>query len=206
MPRKFFPLLLVLIVFSGSLFAAMPESWINNAITYDRSYNSEIPLNSGSSDTIGYNFSWYAFPGSSNVGIGTHLGMSFSFDANPSFSGMHAFMGPAFNAVLAGGVIGYAAIGPSYKLLGYDYPTSFIEQQLGVGVDVGTRFRLAGSERWDLGIIAGAFGDITLLHLVNSVRHQGFSANLTAYFGFSFGSAFNMPFYGLYAPAVYYHY
>ena len=75
---------------------------------------------------------------------------------------------------------------------------SFMEQQLGVGVDVGARFTLASSERWDLGIIAGAFGDITLLHLVDSMRQQGFSANLTAYFGFSFGSAINFPSFPVY--------
>lgn len=198
MTKKFFPLLLMIVLIGGSLFAAIPESWINNSITYDWSYNSAMPLASGTPDTIGYNFSWFAFPGSSSVGVATHLGFSFSLDANPAFSGMHAFMGPAFNTVLAGGVIGYAAIGPSYNLVGYDLPTSFREQQLGVGVDVGARFTLASSERWDLGIIAGAFGDITLLHLVDSMRQQGFSANLTAYFGFSFGSAINFPSFPVY--------
>ena len=202
MSKKSFSLLFMLVLIGSSLFAAIPESWINNSIAYDWSYNSAMPLTSGKADTIGYNFSWFAFPGSSSVGVASHLGFSFSLDANPAFSGMHAFMGPAFNTVLAGGVIGYAAIGPSYNLMGYETPTNFMEQQLGVGVDVGARFTLASSERWDLGIIAGAFGDITLLHLVNSMRHQGFSANISAYFGFSFGSAFNFP----YSPSVYYYF
>ncbi len=205
MSKKFFPLLFMIVLIGGSLFAAIPESWINNSITYDWSYNSEIPLSNGSTDTIGYSFSWYAFPGSSSVGLASKLGLSFSLDANPAFSGMHAFMGPAFNTVLAGGMIGYVAIGPSYSLRGYDVPTSFLEQQLGIGMDVGARFTLASSERWDLGIIAGAFGDITLLHLVNSMRQQGFSANLSAYFGFTFGSALAFPGYGLFPPVVYYY-
>ncbi len=193
MPKKFIVLLLTLIFIGGAAFAAMPESWLNNSITYGRSYNSEMLLTSGTADTIGYNFSWFAFPGSSNVGVATHLGFSFSLDANPAFNGMHAFMAPAFNAILAGGVVGYAAIGPSYKIFESSQPTSFREQQIGLGLDVGARFRLASSERWDLGIVVGAFGDVTLLHLVNSMRQQGFSSNLSAYFGFSFGSAFNFP-------------
>ncbi len=204
MSKKFFPLLLVCVLVGGSAFAAMPESWINNSITYTWPHNSEITLSSGSHETVGYNFSWFAFPGSSNIGVASHLGVSVSLDANPAFTGMHAFMGPAFNTVLSGGVIGYAAIGPSYNLMGYDVPTSHIGQQLGIGVDVGARFALAGSERWDLGFIAGAFGDITLLYLVNSVRQQGFSANISAYFGFSFGSALAFPGYGMYPPVVYY--
>jgi len=202
MPRKFILLLLMLALIGGSLFAAIPESWINNSITYTWPYNSELNLSSGSHETIGYNFSWFAFPGSSSVGVATHLGLTFSLDANPAFTGMHAFMGPAFNTVLAGGVIGYAAIGPSYNLMGYETPTSFMVQQLGIGMDVGARFTLAGSERWDLGVIVGAFGDITLIHLVNSMRSQGFSANISGYFGFSFGSAINFP----YSPSVYYYF
>lgn len=206
MAKKFFSLLLIFLLISGSVFAAMPESWLNSSITYDWSYNSEKPLNSGTADALGYNFSWFAFPGSAHVGIATHMGISFSVDADPAFVGMHAFMGPAFNTVLAGGVVGYLAVGPSYQVAEVSQPTSFLEQQLGVGLDVGARFRLAGSERWDLGIITGAFGDITLLHLVDSKRHPGFSANLSAYFGLSFGSAVNFPSYGFYSPSVYYYF
>ncbi|MDY0289724.1 MAG: hypothetical protein RBR15_12940 [Sphaerochaeta sp.] len=204
MYKKFFSLLGLFVLISGSAFASIPESWVNNSIMYGRSYNSELALSSGSTDTIGYDFSWFGFPDGSQVGIATHLGLGFSFDAAPSFTSLHAFMGPAFNTVLAGGVIGYAAIGPSYTFSGSDQMSSFSEQQLGVGFDVGARFRLAESERWDLGIIAGTLGDVTLLHLVNSTRQPGFSANLSAYIGFSFGSALTFPFYGLFAPSVYY--
>lgn len=205
MSRKIISLLCVLFLVGGALFADIPESWINNSITYDWSYNSKLALSSGTTDTIGYNFSWYGFPGGSSVGVATHLGMAFSLDADPLFTAMHAFMGPAFNTVLAGGVLGYASIGPSYNLSGYDQPTSFTEQQLGVGFDVGARFRIAGTERWDLAIMTGVFGDITLLHLVNSSRQQDFSGNLSGYFGFSFGSALNFPGYGLYSPIMYYY-
>ncbi|MDD4574450.1 MAG: hypothetical protein PHR69_09585, partial [Sphaerochaeta sp.] len=64
MAKKFFSLLLIFLLISGSVFAAMPESWLNSSITYDWSYNSEKPLNSGTADALGYNFSWFAFPGS----------------------------------------------------------------------------------------------------------------------------------------------
>lgn len=205
MAKKFIPILLMLVLVGGSLFAAMPESWLNNSITYTWSHNSEMPLTSGTTDTLGYNFSWFAFPGSSRVGVATHLGVSFSLDAIPAFNGMHAFMAPAFNTILAGGVVGYVAIGPSYKVFeSYQSPSS-LEQQIGIGLDVGARFRLASSERWDLGIIVGAFGDVTLLHLLDSMRQQGFSANLSAYFGFSFGSALNLRSYGVYLPSAHYY-
>jgi len=62
---------------------------------------------------------------------------------------------------------------------------------------------LAESERWDLGIIAGAFGDVTLWHFVNATRTQGFSANVSAYVGFSFGTALAFSGFGLYPPVTY---
>ncbi|NBK23463.1 MAG: hypothetical protein EOM68_15715 [Spirochaetia bacterium] len=205
MTKKLFSLLLMLALVVGFVFADAPESWINNSISYSWAYNSELPLTSGSTDTLGYDFSWFAFPGSSSVGVATHLGFSFSLDANPAFSGMHAFMGPAFNTVLAGGVMGYAAIGPTYTLLGYDQGFGFVEQQLGIGLDIGSRFALAGSERWDLAIIVGAFGDVTLLRYVNATRKEGFSANARVYFGFSFGSALVFSGYGMLPPVLYYY-
>ncbi len=205
MSKKFFLLLLLLVLFIDFSFAAPPESWINNSISYNKAYNSELTLNSGSTDTLGYDFSWFGFPGGSSVGVSTHLGVSFSLDADPFFTQMHSFMGPAFSTVLAGGVMGYIAIGPNYTITGYDQGLGFVEQQLGIGVDIGARFALAGSERWDLAIIVGAFGDATLLRFVNSTRTDGFSANARAYFGFSFGSDLAFSGYGMYPPILYYY-
>ena len=205
MSKKFLSSLLLLVLIGGIVFAAPPESWINNSLTYGWAYNSELPLTSGSPDTIGYDFSWFGFPGGSSIGIATRVGMSFSLDAYPVFTRMRAFMGPAFSTVLAGGVIGFGAIGPNYTLTGYDQGLGFVEQQLGVGVDVGVRFRLAESEMWDLGIITGVLGDVTLLHFVDGTRKEGFSANASAYFGFSFGSALAFPAYGFRSPILYYY-
>lgn len=205
MSKKFYSLLLVLVLIAGSLFAAVQESWINNSITYEWALNSEVPLTSGSLDTLGYDFSWFGFPGGSSVGIATHLGLSFSLDAVPIFNRMYVFMGPAFSTVLSGGVLGYVATGPSYTITTQDSGAGSVEQQLGVGVDVGARFMLAGSVRWDLGLIAGVLGDISLLRLIDAVRKEGFSANARAYFGFSFGSAMAFPRYGLFSPVVYHY-
>ena len=205
MLKKFFSLLLMLVIIVGFVHAETPESWINNSITYNRAINSELVLNSGSTDTLGYEFSWFGFPGGSSVGISTRLGLGVSLDADPLFTRMHTFMGPALSMPLAGGVLGFAAIGPAYTLTGHEQGLGFTEQQLGVGLDIGSRFALAGSERWDLAIIAGVFGDVTLLHFVDAVRVQGFSANVSAYFGFSFGSALAFSGYGLYPPVLYYY-
>jgi len=204
MSKKFFSLLLMLVLFIGFSFAAPPESWINNSISFDKAFNSELDLDSGSTDTIGYDFSWFGFPGGSSVGIATHLGLSFSLDADPFFTRMYSFMGPAFSTVLAGGVMGYVAIGPTYTLTGYDQGFGFVDQQLGIGLDVGSRFALAGSERWDVAIIVGAFGDATFLRFVNATREEGLSANVRAYLGFSFGSDLTFSGYGLYPPVVLY--
>jgi len=59
--------------------------------------------------------------------------------------------------------MGYVAIGPNYTFTGYDQPGSFVEQQLGIGLDIGSRIALTGSERWDLAIIVGAFCDVSLV-------------------------------------------
>jgi len=203
--KKSFSLLLMFVLIGGFVFADVPESWINNSITYDWAYNSELDLNSGSTDTIGYEFSWFGFPGGSNVGISTRMGVGFSLDAEPYFTRMHGFMGPAFSTVLAGGVMGYFAVGPNFTVSGYDQGLGFVEQQLGLGLDIGSRFALAGSERWDLAIIAGVFGDVTFLRFVDSTRTGGFSANVRAYFGFSIGSELAFSGYGLYPPVLYYY-
>ena len=100
MSKKFFSLLLMLVLIGGFVFADVPESWINNSITYDWAYNSELNLNSGSTDTLGYEFSWFGFPGGSSVGISTRMGVGFFLDADPLFTRMHSFMGPAFSTVL----------------------------------------------------------------------------------------------------------
>jgi len=140
MPKKFFSLLLMLVLIVGFVFASTPESWINNSITYTRAYDLDFVLTSGSTDTLGYGFSWFGFPGGSSVGISTRVGVSFSLDADPAFTRMHTFMGPAFTTVLAGGVLGYAAVGPNYTFTGHEQGLGFTEQQLGIGLDIGARF------------------------------------------------------------------
>jgi len=200
--KKFFSLLLMMLI-GGSVFAAPPESWINNSISYDWAINSELPLTSGEAETIGYDLSWFGFPGGSAVGVSTRVGLGFSLDAVPSFIRMHSFMGPAFTTVMGRGTLGYVAIGPTYTISRYEDPSAFADQQLGIGLDVGARFALAADERWDFGFVAGATGDITFLRFVNSTRIQGFSANIRGYFGFSFGSAMIFSGFGMYPPVIY---
>lgn len=203
MTKKLFSLLLVLVLVVVPVFAGPPESWINNSLSYDWAFNSELPLTSGKAETLGYDFSWFGFPGGSSVGISTRLGVGFSLDAVPSFIRMHSFMGPAFSTVLGRGTMGYAAIGPNYTISKYESPVNNVEQQLGIALDIGTRFAIAGDERWDFGIVAGAVGDITFLRFLNGTRTQGFSANVRAYFGFSFGSAMIFSGYGMHPPILY---
>ncbi|MGB4405367.1 MAG: hypothetical protein WBI82_00710 [Sphaerochaeta sp.] len=204
MSKKFFSLLFMLVFIIGFSFAAPPESWVNNSISYDKAFNSKLDLDSGSTDTIGYDFSWFGFPGGSSIGVATHLGLSISLDADPSFTRMYSFMGPAFFGVLAGGLIGYVAIGPSYTLTGYDQGLGFSDQQLGLGLDIGSRFAFARSERWEVAIIAGAFGDVSFLRFVNATRKEGLSGNVRAYLGFSFGSDLAFSGYGQHHPVVLY--
>jgi hypothetical protein len=157
---------------------------------------------------LGYDFSWFAFPDNSEIGFETKFGMTFSLDANPSFSRLFLFFGPSFSSVLAGGVVGFLGIGPYYTLTGTS--TSEVEQQIGAGVDLGARFRFAGNEQWDFALIAGAFANVAFLHLLDTSRVSGLSGNLLPYIGFSFGSSLNWrypgyyPRYSVYRPVLYF--
>jgi hypothetical protein len=179
-------------------------------MVYDIPYKSGLDLTSGQTDALGYDFSWFAFPDNSDIGLETKLAMTFSLDANPSFLRLFLFTGPSFSTVLAGGVTGFLSVGPFYALTGSDTPTSVLEQQLGAAVDVGARFRFAGNERWDFALIVGAFADVAFLHIVDESRVSGLSGNLLPYIGFSFGSAFNLrynryyPRYSVYSPVLYF--
>jgi len=210
MSRKTITVLLLLVFFLSGLFAATPESWVNSSLVYDLPYNSGLTLTSGQDDALGYDFSWFAFPGNSDIGLETKFAMSFSLDADPAFLRLFLFTGPTFTSVLAGGVTGFFSVGPFYALSGTDTPTNILEQQLGAAVDLGARFRFAGNERWDFALILGTFADLALLHIVDESRVSGLSGNLLPYIGFSFGSAFNWrytryyPRYSVYSPVLYF--
>ena len=208
MVKKVLSVLVLLIFLSFSLSAVTPESWVNTSFTYDWAYESALTLTSGRTDTLGYDVSWFGFPSESDVGMETRFGMGFSIDAVPAFTRMNIYIGPVFTEVLAGGVTGFISLGPSYTISGYDAATGSIEQQLGLGMDIGARFRFSGNEQFDFGLIAGVFADTTLLHIVNDTRVMGFSGNVMPYIGFSFGSAFRFPYYrpyGYYDPLFYYY-
>ena len=205
MLKKFPFLLLILVLGTGFVFAGPPESWINNSISYDWAFDSSSHVSSGGAETLGYDFSWFGFPGGSNIGVSTRVGVGYSVDAVPSFIRMHSFMGPAFSTVLGRGLMGYIAIGPKYTISKYEQPTPVTDQQLGIGLDIGARFAIAGDERWDFALVAGAVGDITMVRFIDGTRKEGFSGNIRAYFGFSFGSALIFSGYGMHLPIVYYY-
>ncbi|AEV29179.1 hypothetical protein SpiGrapes_1366 [Sphaerochaeta pleomorpha str. Grapes] len=210
MSRKTVTVTLLLVFISIGLFATTPESWVNSSFVYDIPYKSGLTLSSGQEDAIGYDFSWFAFPRNSDIGLETKFAMSFSLDANPAFLRLFLFTGPTFTSVLAGGVTGFLSVGPFYALTGTDTATSILEQQLGAAVDLGARFRFAGNEIWDFALILGTFADLAFLHIVDETRVSGLSGSILPYIGFSFGSAFNWrytryyPRYSVYSPVLYF--
>ena len=54
MVKKFLLLLVLVALIGAPAFAAPPESWVNNSLSYDWALNSELPLPSGSAETLGY--------------------------------------------------------------------------------------------------------------------------------------------------------
>lgn len=208
MVKKVLPVLLLLMLLSFPLFGVTPESWVNTSLSYDWAYESALELTSGKTDTLGYDVSWFGFPAESDIGMETRFGMGFSIDAVPAFTRMNIYVGPVFTETLAYGVTGFVSLGPSYTISGYDAATGSIEQQLGMGMDLGARFKFSGNERFDFGLIAGVFADVALLHIIDETRATGISGNVIPYIGFSFGSAFRFPYYGhygFYDPLFYYY-
>ena len=165
MVKKVLPVLLLLMLLSFPLFGVTPESWVNTSLSYDWAYESALELTSGKTDTLGYDVSWFGFPAESDIGMETRFGMGFSIDAVPAFTRMNIYVGPVFTETLAYGVTGFVSLGPSYTISGYDAATGSIEQQLGMGLDLGARFKFSGNERFDFGLIAGVFADVALLHI-----------------------------------------
>ncbi|WP_320128293.1 hypothetical protein [uncultured Sphaerochaeta sp.] len=209
--KKHMLVISLLLLFLGTgLFAAAPETWANSSVIYDYPYNSSLTLTSGQTDALGYDFSWFVFPNGSDIGLETKMAISFSLDATPNFLRISLFTGPSFTTILAGGVIGFLSVGPSYTLTGTDDIANNTEQQLGLGLDLGARFRFAGNERWDCGFIVGAYSNVAFLHIVNNSRVSGLSGDVIPYVGFSFGSSFAFrharyyPGYTVYNPVVYF--
>lgn len=176
MCRKVLLLLLMLLFVVGSLFAVAPGSWMNASLGYNRF---------SSSDALGIDLSWMDFPGRSWVGIESRAGLSLSLEDTSSFSNMFVFFGPAFSVDLTRGILAYAAIGPSCSFVATSSPSS-VSLEFGVGLDLGARFRLVGSEELDLALITGAFGNLPL-------SGGGESTNVSLYVGLSIGPAFTIP-------------
>ena len=174
--RKILLFLLMLTLIVGSLFAVAPESWMNASVGYDR-FND--------SDALGIDVSWIDPFGNSWIGMEYRAGISLSLDPSSPFSSMFVFLGPAFTLDITQGLVGYASIGPSCTFVAYNSPSS-ISLEFGVGLDLGARFRLLGSEEFDLALITGAFGNLPLTGGNSSTR-------VSAYVGLSIGPAFEIP-------------
>lgn len=190
MNNKAVMLVLVLVLCVGSLFAVAPGSWLNASLGYSWM---------DSSDALGLDLSWTGFPGRSWVGLETRAGLSFSLeDSSSSFVSMFVFLAPAFSVDFTEGILGYVAAGPSYIVVAHTSPST-LDHALGVGIDVGARFRLLGSERWDLALVGGAFGNLPLV----GSSSGGSSLSVSAYLGFSSGSSFSVPRQGLVTPFLF---
>lgn len=190
MLKKILLLSLMLVLVVGSLFAVVPESWVSTSLVFDWPKNPAMNPSSGSNESLGFDFSWVAFPEESKIGFDAHFALSFPVDATPFFSSMYLFIGPAYAANLTKGIVGYVAVGPSFIRNRYASSPVAREWQLGLALDLGARFKVIGTEQWDFALVAGAHGDITLLHLINGSQSTGSSSRVTAYLGLSFSTTY----------------
>lgn len=187
MVKKVFVLSIMLMVIGGSLFAVAPGSWVNASLGYEKS---------DSSGALGLDVSWLGFPGHSWIGAETRAGVSLSLDSTSSYLKMYAFVGPALSVDFTEGILGYMAVGPTYAFTAYDSPSALMHS-FGIGLDLGARFRILGSEEFDLALIAGAYGDAALYFSMFSQNGGGSSYRVSAYVGLSVGSGFYIPQRGL---------
>jgi hypothetical protein len=209
MHKKSLSVLVLLVLCLSGAYATTPESWVNSSFAYDYSLGSDLAVTSGGEDALGYDLSWFAFPGNSDIGFESKFAMSFSIDADPAFLRMFLFFGPTFTTSLAGGVTGYLSVGPFYSYGDTESSVGSEEHQFGAGVDLGARFRFAGNERWDFALVAGTYADLSLLHVADGTRMSDWSGTVMPYIGFSFGSALRTrypsryPAYTVYRPVLY---
>ena len=180
------------IIFLAPLSAFGNERWLSTSFAADYHYGSALPVDT----SLGLDISYFLFSPFHGSGFVTKVSTTFS----NSIARMAFYLGPAYRSVLAGGVEGYISFGPSFTDIENQVPGGSEEMQLGLGLDVGSRFRFSSAGSLDMALVVGIFADVSLLHIVDGEYLRGWTGNVVPYVGFSFSSIvqYGFPSYTIY--------
>ena len=168
------------------------ERHLNISFAAGRHYESALDFDT----SYGLDISYFLFTPFQGTGLVTKVSTTFA----DSITRMAFFIGPAFRSVLAGGVDGYASAGLSIADIENQVPGGSNELQLGLGADLGARFRFASSGSLDVALAAGILADVSLLHLLDGKRITDWAFSIVPYVGLSFSSfaLYGFPSYTIY--------
>ncbi len=188
----------MLVVFSLSLAFLAPLAAFGSERHLNTSFATGVHYGSAllSSPSYGLDISFYAFTPFQSTGMVTKASATFADSA----ARMALFIGPTHRTVLAGGVEAYGSAGLSFSEIEEQIPAGRDEIQLGLGIELGFRFRFASSGSLDMALVAGVFADVSLLHLLDGNRVEGWAGTIVPYVGFSFSSLvqYGFPSYTIY--------
>ena len=176
----------MLVVFSLSLAFLAPLSAIGSERHLNTSFATGVHYGSalGTDVSYGLDIAYFLYTPYQGTGMVTKVSTTFA----DSITRMAFFLGPAFRSVLAGGVEGHVAAGLSIADIENQVPGGSEELQLGLGADLGARFRFASSSSMDMALVASVFADVSLLHLLDGKRLSGWAFSIVPSVGFSFSS------------------
>jgi len=178
--RRMLLLLCLGFAYLAPLSAIGSERHLNTSFAAGRHYGSALDFDA----SYGLDISYFLFTPFEGTGLVTKVSTTFA----DSITRMAFFLGPAFRSVLAGGVEGHVAAGLSIADIENQVPGGSEELQLGLGADLGARFRFASSSSMDMALVASVFADVSLLHLLDGKRLSGWAFSIVPSVGFSFSS------------------
>lgn len=189
MRRKVVCLLLMLVLGCSMLTAASPGGWVTASVELEMSSSSVADTSGGG---VGLGFSWIGFPGRFWLGVETRGGFALSTVPGKDYASGYLFAGPVVSIDITKGILAYLSVGGAWSFAAYSNP-SMATGALGVGADLGMRFRVMGSEKSDLALVVGAYGDMGLSLSLTSSNGGGDLTRIIPYVGLALGSANTMP-------------
>ena len=192
MMKRMLLVLCLSLAYLAPLSAIGSERYLNTSFAAGVHYGSAL----GIDRSYGLDIAYFLYTPFRGTGMVTKVSTTFA----DSTTRMAFFIGPAFRSVLAGGVEGHVSAGLSFSEIELQVPGGSDELQLGLGLDAGSRFRIAASGSLDMALVAGVFADVSLLHLLDGKRIGGWAGNIVPYVGFSFSSIahYGFPSYTIY--------
>ncbi|MFA6776588.1 MAG: hypothetical protein WCR76_10025 [Sphaerochaetaceae bacterium] len=170
-------MVICLLAIGYAVFAGVPGTWCN--VSFCGQYAKGRCV--GSDGGLGVDVAAYMFLPETNFGFGNHTTVTWDMDSAHA-TRLLISIGPVGTAVIAGGVNLFYGLGVA-TMVGP-------ETQLGVSLDLGCRFRVVSASTGDFAVVLGAVGNWYFLHSYQKTNVGGFSGDITAYVGCSFGYDF----------------